>query len=575
MIPPIVDRQGTSPGEARVFSALAKDESTKDWTVLHSLCLGRHLTQVEGEIDFVVLIPEIGVFCLEVKGVRTLRRLDSGVWEIGKAVREARGPFRQAAEGMHSLREFVQRRQPELRAVPFLSAVVLPFLSFTEESVEWRTGQVIDRQRIRGAGIAGAVLAAARSELAHFAESPSATWYDPNQSTLSPNEVDSIVTLLRPRFEVFESPRALREHRESELIEFTEEQYRALDQMEDNRAVFFSGPAGTGKTFLAVEAAKRASSRGKQVLLICFNRLLADELQVYVKDVPNVSASTLHSFLIGVAGTRPSATKSRDSEYWSKQLPDLALEKLLEADGSIFYDMLIVDEAQDVVAPPYLDVLDLCLVDGLGGGESLWFGDFEGQNIYSEYSDPDFDPRSTLREWAGVATCLLRTNCRNVPSIAEFAHLLGGLDPNYDNVLRPDPGGRPTMTFFADDSERIDSVSQFIGELLDLGLRPADIVVLSTVARRAASSKLPPSKRYAIAELGDAPRNAVRCGTIHAFKGLEAPAVILSDFEGLEEQRLRELFYVGITRAQDHLRISASVDAKEWIQKTLSGERND
>ena len=80
MIPPIVDRQGTSPGEARVFSALAKDESTKDWTVLHSLCLGRHLTQVEGEIDFVVLIPEIGVFCLEVKGVRTLRRLDSGVW---------------------------------------------------------------------------------------------------------------------------------------------------------------------------------------------------------------------------------------------------------------------------------------------------------------------------------------------------------------------------------------------------------------------------------------------------------------------------------------------------------------
>ena len=58
-------------------------------------------------------------------------------------------------------------------------------------------------------------------------------------------------------------------------------------------------------------------------------------------------------------------------------------------------------------------------------------------------------------------------------------------------------------------------------------------------------------------------------GPFMPSRDFEAPAVILSDFEGLEEQRLRELFYVGITRAQDHLRISASVDAKEWIQKTF------
>ena len=35
-------------------------------------------------------------------------------------------------------------------------------------------------------------------------------------------------------------------------------------------------PAGTGKTFLAMEAAKKTSKSGKKVALICFNRLLRE-----------------------------------------------------------------------------------------------------------------------------------------------------------------------------------------------------------------------------------------------------------------------------------------------------------
>jgi phosphate starvation-inducible protein PhoH len=44
--------------------------------------------------------------------------------------------------------------------------------------------------------------------------------------------------------------------REAELKQYIDEQYMALDAMETNSCVVFAGPAGTGKTLLAVEAAK-------------------------------------------------------------------------------------------------------------------------------------------------------------------------------------------------------------------------------------------------------------------------------------------------------------------------------
>ncbi|MBK8686897.1 MAG: ATP-binding domain-containing protein [Betaproteobacteria bacterium] len=47
----------------------------------------------------------------------------------------------------------------------------------------------------------------------------------------------------------------------------------------------------------------------------------------------------------------------------------------------------------------------------------------------------------------------------------------------------------------------------------------------------------------------------MRYSTIHAFKGLESTAVVIVGIEGFARSDLRELFYVGASRAKSVLRL--------------------
>ena len=90
-----------STGEKQFFDLLRHDPATVDWVCLHSLSLARHVKRVYGEIDFVVLIPKEGIFCLEIKSGRVARQ--GGIWNYtnryGDVSTSTIGPFRQARDG--------------------------------------------------------------------------------------------------------------------------------------------------------------------------------------------------------------------------------------------------------------------------------------------------------------------------------------------------------------------------------------------------------------------------------------------------------------------------------------------
>lgn len=562
-----------SPGERELFAILKNDRGIDSWTILHSLDLADHIRQVSGEADFVILIPGLGVLCLEVKACHAVIRGDEG-WYYGKdPVPHQKGPFRQASEAMHSIRKRVVSSRPGLSGVLFWSAVIFPYLDFTIRSSEWLEWQVIDSTKMRSRGLSESikhVLRCAREHISAKAGSLSKALLETRPTIAECNEIAEI---LRPNFELTVSPRSRIKKMKDELIAFTVEQYAALDALETNDRILFRGPAGTGKTLLAMEAAKRASQSGKRVLLICFNRLLREWIAGQLEQAsPTVTVHTFHSYALSIAGIVPSPTQAASSTFWQDELPSYALATLLTSDAGrpVLFDELIVDEAQDILVSQYLDLLEFSIPNGLDGGRWRFFADFDNQAIFN--LNAAVEPVAAMKQHVtAFAECSLRNNCRNPPRIACLTHLLGRLAPDYSKVLRRDNGVEPEIMFYRDVSHQeellLGKLKQFQGE----GFDAADMIVLSSrsdlMSGAANISDVKWKQRMKPLSLRN--KGDIGFASIHAFKGLEALVVIVTDLSRLDPTSSADLFYIGVTRAVDRLVVLMSEDARQDVIKSL------
>ncbi len=96
MMPPYCPNNAP-PGERTLFNALSTTPKTNGWIVLHSLAIASHVRHVEGEADFVVIVPDHGVVVIEVKSHSSVERLEDGRWKLGNQAPTARSPFQQAS----------------------------------------------------------------------------------------------------------------------------------------------------------------------------------------------------------------------------------------------------------------------------------------------------------------------------------------------------------------------------------------------------------------------------------------------------------------------------------------------
>lgn len=569
MIPPQPPAGTKSSAEREVFRRLQNDPGTKGWIVLHSLNVAEHQRRVMGEVDFVIIIPRLGVLCLEVKGCKHVRRRE-GLWYYsGNSKPDPRGPFKQASEAMHSLRQRLIRRAPELDHVVFYSGVLFPYSEFEEDSPEWHKWQVIDTELFRRNSMSKLCEGILRKGRKRLAQIPTARWFDPKSPSPTAQECKLIAQALRGDFEYFEPPKVRIERWQEEVKQYTEEQFRALDSLEANTRVIFKGPAGTGKTLLALEASRRCAAQDERVLFVCFNRLLAQWLKEQLSDYPLIKVATIHSYMLEVA--EETVPKGAGPDFWKKTLPERALERLLD-DGNQPFDALIIDEGQDLLNANYLDVLDMSLIGGLAAGKWRMFGDFDHQTIYdaSNISIKDFQRR------CGTVLPIfnLGINCRNTPRIANLGELLGDLRPGYLDVLRPDNQIEPTLAFFSSPGDQVQRLGDALRSLINEGFQPQDIVVLSPrseencVSAQVADSSL--RRRMTPLSKFNGQAGKIKYGSIYAFKGMEAPAVVLTDVHELTEQGARELFYIGVTRALHRLVVLVDAKVQGQVRELLA-----
>jgi UvrD-like helicase C-terminal domain/Nuclease-related domain/AAA domain len=546
MLPPEIAAANPSTAEKRLFVRL-RDGLDDQWTVLHSLGLGGHPLKPWAEIDF-VLISALAVISLEVKGGRVERR--DGLWWFtdwaNRSNSKAQGPFEQVGSATGALTQYLGSRLHWVVRRPIGYGVVTPDIEFRV------TGPDVIPEIVYDARDAKKPIADYIARVVQYWERRFVGARTGNGAPFSRSETTSIVQALRPDFDLRPSLRMRLGQIAQELLRLTTQQYVVLDGLVDNERVVVRGGAGTGKTFLAVEEARRLAVGGSKVLLCCFNRALGEHLAAVVGDHPNITAGSLHSFMAqlisnaGLASTVPRATTAEVHEIYQ---PIVAIEALRQAGIHHSFDALVVDEAQDLVQDAYLAVFDAALRDGLDGGKWRFFLD-PMQNLFD-----GLVPSGLKRlEKCRPATFRLRINCRNATPVAVAVGLLSGTLPEQTREI---DGPEVAIVWCRGPEDERRQASRHVGRLLAQGLQLNDIVILSS--HRLENSCL---ARGLVGlpvtlTLDEPPSRSgwIRYRTVHSFKGLESDAVLLVDCDQLGSASSRGLMYVGASRARSQLAV--------------------
>jgi hypothetical protein len=519
--------------ERKVYSSLLDQLGDHDVIVA-----GQRVTdhQKDHEIDFVVAIAGAGIICVEVKGgevwhngTQWLQRSRSGHVKVID-------PVRQVRQARYALRSFVEADPRWTQGRPrWNHVVVFPNSEFSEgfalpECPRW---MVMDRDEI---GQLGARLRAVAL----------------NQETELPLLGDIAMAQLTaalagrglPQRDVV--ARALENDDAADVL--TDRQAVVLDAIRLLNRVEVRGGAGSGKTFMAMEQARRLAADGQRVALVCYSHGLAS----YLKRITSTWGRRHQPGYVGEfhalgirwgapAGPDESERSKETVEFFEHDLPaqmeQLAVDLL---DGQRF-DAIVVDEAQDF-ADSWWEPLLIALRDPDAGG--LYVFSDEGQRVFDRQGTPPVP----------LVPLILDQNIRNTRQIAT------AFQPLADHPMRYLGGDGPEVRFVAcDPDEALDVGDDQVEMLLTEGWRPEDVALLTTGSRHPEQVARQAEGTAAYWDsFWDAEQ--VFYGHVLGFKGLERRAVVLVVNDRYHLERARERLYVGLSRARDELVVCGDPD---------------
>jgi hypothetical protein len=571
MIPAFID-ESAPPGEIDVFRKL--ESSGHDWIVIHSLDLAPYNNYRRTEIDFVILIPDVGILCVEVKSHREIG-FDGSSWYPDSVTKS---PFRQAQDARFALRRRLVDRLSAFAHVPVIHCCVFPRADFAvPANVSIQPFEVMDRGRFAGCGT-GEAFCDVLKRMAQLAIGADPQ-ISPLKVLLSAFHRDEFINFCFPIRK--RRPEKATEilHREAELEKLLREQQRPVLRLTDNNPrVLVEGGAGTGKSLIGIEVARRKAAQGLRVGYLCFNRLIGNwaARELAADHHPDLIGGSAFSVLMSLTGIEP--PNDPDADFWA-QLPLLIQDRLTDpaCAHDARFDYLVIDEAQDILARP--DLLDCVrlLIDGdLIGGSYLMLGDFRNQVL----TGADELKANLVKVRHQAARWLLTENCRNYKSIGQVAMTLSMADRStYSGYMRQG-GGLQTwdLTMYEDAKDQVRRISECIDLALDGGFRDEEITVLSFGAEQ--KSVLPLLREQSLRRFVSAAQfeaKGIRWSTVSAYKGLENKVIIIADVMPSDSGFNRHRFYTGITRAIERLYILCHASGKsqlvEWV--AFAGKDNE
>ena len=530
LIPPNVFKF-SSNAEKKIFRLCKGVESADNQScILHSLNVSEHDYKVWSELDFVYVCPK-GILVLEVKGGRIA--CEDGIWfykdRYGVSHKSSEGPISQAKSAHYALIDMLGQTltASEIAKISSGWGVVFPDIDYSVKSVEIPADIVADQKSC-----------VASKSFLKFLDHACGYWFNKKKAheLLDAETIGKIIKAFRPSFEVVPNLVSLTETIQKELVRLTDEQYRIVDSISENERLIISGGAGTGKTFVALEKARRDVFNQKSVLFV-------------------TSGSLLESYCRLQTVNLEGDIKILD---WAT-LKEAAI-------STVQYDVLFVDEGQDCLDLDTLDLLDRLLKNGLENGVWRWFMDENAQaGLRGKFDNTAFD---YLKSFQPVPA-RLKHNCRNTEEIILETENATGAYIGETTVK----GAGLGVTYDFSSNAAL-SLETKIDEWLNSGASLQDIVILSPCPlHQSIVSDVSDSLKKKIASISDnslteVPDPAIDFCTVQEFKGLERKFVALVDGDIIARSELADtLLYVAYTRSHAQVWVSGGKELKKYIER--------
>lgn len=538
MIPSTIERNDPRRnGEYMVFDWLSGSDIPG--VCFYSLPQKNHVHKMIGEVDF-LYICEQGMLCIEVKGGQDIYREERQWYSVNKKgiPNEMHDPFVQSRDCMYALGKYLKeiygKYSPEAN-FQLGYCVVFPECICRAKGNDIVTEVMFDN-RYNLNQFKDFI----KETLEYWARTEVEKHFGKGSTPLNSKQVQQMVDLLQADFGSVPSMKLQIQHVEEKMTELSEEQMDIVEDMNDNRKVLVQGAAGTGKSMLAVAKADKALAKKKRVLYLCFNRNMAQYAKNNLPQTDLLTAKTFHALL----------GEYLEGDTYKISKVDLCNEFMSRGIKPKQYDVLVVDEAQDLMLECIWEVMDMFLEKGLESGEWVIFTD-PNQSIFTDPKEYE-NGLDYLKELYSPTVLSLKKNWRNTAQIGRRTSKLTDVPgAKYMKIDGPKVECRRNIS---SQSELVKKLRQDIHLLLAGGTAAKDIVILSP-------HRLEKSALGGIIEMCNlrivAPQdiyhikpNQLNFFTAQSYKGLESSVVFYIDIDGFNSLENRQINYVAMSRAK-------------------------
>lgn len=551
-------RELPSQAEATVYKCLraALDDS---YIIIHGKSYvarrkdGGHR---DGEADFIIFSAKHGLLVVEVKGGGITYNPVTGWRSIDRMglSHKMKDPLAQAKSQKYAILSQLQANQAWKslrRRINVAHAVIFPDIeSVTSMQLPEYPAAIIGGK-------------AALKDMAAWVKSVYQFWGGVEDIPLGADGLEIVERVLCHPIDVRPLLRDILDLDNKLRIRLTNEQASVLRTLARHKRAAIVGPAGTGKTILAIEKVRMLAADGADILLLCYNRALGVMLSQQFKTYERVWAGTFHQFCqyssrLCIERGIPDPLRRANMEfpnddYYDVQMPLAAFYAIEELGDALRYDAIVIDEGQDFGEEYWLPI-GMALRSIVDSWLYIFYD--ENQRLYSRVTNfpiPEHD------------TFLLTKNCRNAKPIHDLAYCYYEGEPAGDSGIE---GVNPILIDSPTEQAQAKQIARIVIKLLqDEKVAPGSIAVIVSGQQKEylygllKSEKLPSPVKWSREE--HFRTNSVLMDTIKRFKGLERDIIILWLDQGAALNDT--IMYVGTSRAKSVLYIVSDKKSLEAL----------